>query len=202
MKTCKIHRKLLIALVMFIPLLVVSQRPDLAINQITEKTALVELKLNNINSKFIIKGTSSLHDWEMISKTFKGSLLIDKADEEGIDIKDINITVGVTTLISGKKVMDKKCYNALKSDEHPNIIYKFKSIEQIILKASNTYSAKIIGTLNVAGKSRLQEIPVQIIINDDNINIRGEKEVKMSDFDVEPPKALLGTLKTGNDITI
>ena len=42
----------------------------------------------------------------------------------------------------------------------------------------------------------------RIDLKDQIINIKGEKTLKMSDFDVKPPTALLGTLKTGNDITI
>ena len=98
--------------------------------------------------------------------------------------------------------MDKKCYKALLYKEHPNINYKFKSIKEIKLKVDNTYTATLSGALTIAGKTKLAEILVEIILKDDNINIKGKKALKMSDFDVKPPTALLGTIKTGNDITI
>ena len=153
-------------------------------------------------SYFKIKGTSSLHDWEMISNSFSSNIIINKTSNGNLAIRDININVGVKTLISGKKVMDKKCYKALLYKEHPHINYQFKSIKEIKLKVDNTYTATLSGALTIAGKTKLAEILVEIILKDDNINIKGKKALKMSDFDVKPPTALLGTIKTGNDITI
>ena len=210
MKTLKI---LISMLILINPIITVSQESDLALNQLQENSSSseftfnkisskYELPLDTINSTFIIKGTSSLHDWEMISKNFDGIIIINKANDESLIIEDININVGVKTLTSGTKLMDKKCYKALLYKEHPNINYHFKSIKEIKLKTDNTYTATLSGVLTIAGKTKLAEILVEIILKDGNINIKGEKALKMSDFDVKPPTALLGTIKTGNDITI
>ena len=200
-------------LILINSIITVSQESYLALKQLQENSSSnestfdkisskYELTLDTINSTFIIKGTSSLHDWEMISKTFDGTIIINKTNDENLDIKDININVGVKTLISGNKIMDKKCYKALRFEEHPYINYQFKSIKEIKLKTDNTYSALLNGTLTIAGKTNLTEILVEIVLKDDKISVKGEKAFKMSDFDVKPPTALLGTIKTGNEITI
>lgn len=161
------------------------------------------IELDKKTSKFIIKGTSSLHDWEMVSETCQGSIALNNVGTESLDIKNINIAVEVETLKSGKNIMDKKCYRALKHDEFPVIKYHFKNITSIERKNDNLYSAKLNGTLSIAGITKPTLILVDIILKDNIIvNIKGKKELKMSDFNVVPPTALLGTLKTGNDITI
>lgn len=35
-----------------------------------------------------------------------------------------------------------------------------------------------------------------------NLFVKGSKEIKMIDYEVTPPKVLLGTVKTSNEITI
>lgn len=161
------------------------------------------IELDKKTSKFIIKGTSSLHDWEMVSETIKGSISLNSMAGDILNIKSIEISVRVETLESGKRVMDKKCYRALKYDEFPVIKYHFKNIVSIERKNDNLYSAKLNGTLSIAGITKPTLILVDIILKDNIIvNIKGKKDLKMSDFNVVPPTALLGTLKTGNEITI
>jgi polyisoprenoid-binding protein YceI len=160
------------------------------------------LKLNKGTSEFIVKGTSSLHDWEMISKNFTSSFALVDSEQENLEIKSIAIKVGVESLESGNGTMDNKCYDALKSKAHPNIQYQFNSIKEIKPVGANTYSAVLNGVLTVAGVAKNVDIAVTIISKDKKLSIKGEKDLKMSDFNVEPPKALLGTIKTGNEITI
>jgi hypothetical protein len=138
----------------------------------------------------------------MVSKSFKSTIVIGERNAEQLDIRDISITIGVETLESNNRVMNNKTYDALKSDQHPNIYYHFKSIKKMKAIDGNSFEAILSGTLNIAGKTRAADISVIVVLKDNTIKITGEKPLKMSDFDVEPPTALLGTIKTGNDITI
>jgi polyisoprenoid-binding protein YceI len=178
-----------------------SQAPDIELNGAGEPAA-ISYEINASASKFIIKGTSSLHDWEMISDSFSGKLDFERLGSNDLKINNIEVKVGVKTLESGKRVMDKKCYDALKSDSYPNITYKFTKIESMQSTGNNTYTAKLTGSLSIAGKTRSVAIDTKISVVGDQVIIKGEKPLKMTDFDVEPPTALLGTLKTGNDIII
>ncbi len=157
--------------------------------------------LNSANSKFIIKGTSSLHDWEMVSDDCTGSIRMD-ATSETLAISDIKVKLQVKSLKSGKKIMDNKTYDALKEDKFPTITYQYEKIGALKETGPNTYSVTLNGTLTIAGKSK--KVPIDVLINQTNksITIKGEKPLKMTDFGVEPPTALLGTIKTGDDITI
>ncbi len=159
------------------------------------------LSCDPISSSFTIQGTSSLHDWEMVSHSCKGKLEYNETDGT-IGISDIVIRVGVTTLKSGKKVMDKKCYAALKHEDHPNVLYKFKKLSSISKEGAGKYKAKLNGTLDVAGVAKSVNIDVTIEMKSGVMNIKGSLPMKMTDHNVEPPTALLGTLKTGNEITI
>lgn len=157
--------------------------------------------LNSAHSKFIIKGTSSLHDWEMISENCSGSIRMDVSSET-LSISDIKVKVLVKSLKSGKKMMDNKTYDALKENKFPSITYQYEKIGTLKETGPNTFSVTLNGTLTIAGKSK--KVPIDVVIdqNNNSITIKGEKPLKMTDFGVEPPTALLGTIKTGDDITI
>jgi polyisoprenoid-binding protein YceI len=164
-------------------------------------TKIASLSCDASTSSFVIQGTSSLHDWEMMSQSFTGALQIG-INGQPLDFENIQLKVRVTSLKSGKKIMDKKCYNALKHEDFPDIICRFKSISNIKSQGPNVYTARLEGSLDIAGVLKTVNIDVGIQKKEGIITINGAKPLKMSDFEVEPPKALLGTLKTGNDITI
>lgn len=162
---------------------------------------ITKLHLDTNKSSFVIEGTSSLHDWEMNSESFSGDISYTKTDTD-FNLKSIAVKVGVRSLKSGKNIMDKKCYAALKDETHPNIKYQFQKIKSIKKINDNLSNAILVGALTIAGKTKTVEIAVKITQKEGVVIIEGEKPLKMSDFDVVPPTAILGTLKTGNEITI
>lgn len=152
-------------------------------------------------ASFEIHGTSSIHDWVMTSESCTGLMQL-LADDSSVSINEIEIQLEVTSLKSGKKVMDNKCYDALKSDAHPEIVFQLTEILEISDSSAERSSAVFRGLLKIAGVSKAVDVNVDIVRSNGTINIQGKKNLKMSDFAIEPPKALLGTLKTGNDIVI
>ena len=171
------------------------------VGEFDKNAELYSFSCDATTSSFKIQGTSSLHDWEMTSQACKGSVGIFPL-EQTLNIAEITVEVSVNSLKSGKKVMDKKCYDALKSEDHPNIVFVLDKVKDLSPKGPSNYEAVFQGNLHIAGVRKPVDIAVQISREADNLRIKGSKSLKMSDFDVEPPKALMGTLKTGNDIEI
>ena len=72
-------------------------------------------KITQKNTTIIISGTSPMHDWEMKSATSTFTGLV-----AGNAITNVSLTVPVKTLSAEKgKIMEKKAYEALKSDKAP-----------------------------------------------------------------------------------
>ena len=137
----------------------------------------------------------------MVSESFSGSLELNTTPQT-LAIQSIKVFVDVKTLKSGKRIMDNKCYDALKYEEHPTIKYQFEKLSALSESGSGTYKAILHGTLSIAGVSKKVSIHVNISQTNKTLIIKGELPLKMTDFGVEPPTALLGTLKTGDPITI
>jgi polyisoprenoid-binding protein YceI len=147
-----------------------------------------------------IEGTSSLHDWHINVEKQAGNIVLEQS--ETVSVKGLNLTVESESLKSGKSRMDKNTYKALETDDYKKITFKLKKTTEIKSLGDNTYEVKGIGQLTIVGNTKDITMTLKIEIKDDMVLLSGKNEIKMTDFGVEPPTALLGTIKTGDAITI
>ena len=149
-----------------------------------------------------IKGTSNLHDWEMMVEKVKGIMDADVKDNKIVSINSLTLTIDANSITSGKSIMDNKTYKALKSDLYPDIQFTLSEILEI--KTSDKGQLiRARGILSVAGIKK--NIPVKVtgsLSDDGSMSFTGNKSLKMSDFKIEPPTAIFGTLKTGDLVNI
>ncbi|MCA0153351.1 YceI family protein [Winogradskyella vincentii] len=156
--------------------------------------------LNNDTSILEVHGTSSLHDWHVDAQNQSGTITFN--DINSADIKNLSFTVRAESLKSGKRGMDKNTYKALKTDKFKTIDFKLLSISNSQKLSQHEYKLFIVGKLRVSGVEKQIPVELRLKIDNNKILVEGEKSILMTDFDIEPPKALLGTIKTGNKIRI
>lgn len=159
-----------------------------------------EFNLNNKESTLTVYGTSSLHDWHVIAETKSGKLVFENL-ETG-ELSKCDFTVFAESLKSGKKSMDKNTYKALNTDAHKNISFQLVDVKDIAKKGAGKFLLKCTGNLTITNTKKLIPIEFNVNITDGKVSLTGEKTMKMTDFNIEPPKALFGTITTGDDITI
>lgn len=153
--------------------------------------------------KMTITGTSSLHDWEseVTKLTADGKFTVDGTLKS---IENLLVEIPVIDIVSPKgSVMDKKTYKALEEEDHPTITYRLTKVQSITPKGSNGFTVKTSGKLTIAGTTK--DVTIQVDgerLANGNLKFTGSKALKMTDFNVEPPTALLGTIKTGDDISV
>ena len=152
-------------------------------------------ELSKNGTTIIVKGTSSLHNWEMDVRAYNSEIQV---DQEG-STADIH---NVSFLKSESNLMDKKAYDALKAKDFPEIKFESTSKTEIVIN-DNKFSGNLNGRLIVAGKTEQVTIPFSGSVDGNNsISISAETDLLMSSFNIAPPTAMLGTLKTGDKISI
>ena len=145
-------------------------------------------KLTQKTTTITISGTSPMHDW-----TMKGSTSTFTGTVAGNTINNVSLTVPVKTLTAEKgKTMEKKAYEALKSDKAPNVTFTASSI--------NIGKSNVTGKLTIAGAARNVSFPVSIIKKGEAYIIDGTESIKLSEFGMERP-GFLG-IKTGDVVTV
>jgi len=168
----------------------------------TDAVAQQKYKLDTDNYTLKIKGTSNIHDWEMEAEEVSGTAVVLFGDNSLDNFEQVNVTVRSKKIESGKRIMNNKTYDALEADDHPGIHYELISVSD--LKTSgNQFSGKATGKLEIAGESSIMTTPFEGKIMDDNtFQVNGTFSLQMTDFNIDPPKAMLGSLKTGNQVTL
>lgn len=154
------------------------------------------------SEKLTVSGTSTLHDWtsEATKVEWSGNFLVE--DNKIMEVSNVKVRIPVTSIKSEKgRIMDGKTYEAFDSDKNPNIMYALINAE-----VSGTVTDIIIkskGSLSMAGTSRTIEMPVKAkVLSNGDIQLKGSYKMKMTDFKMEPPTAIMGTIKVGDDLTI
>jgi len=144
-----------------------------------------------------VAGTSTLHDWEMITEKATGQAVFTLDNGVLKGIQSLSVTMVAESMKSGKSQMDKNAYKALKSDKNPNIKYTLKDI-----KPGQGDSWTATGDLTIAGVTKTLTIPVVAKRVGTAYEFSGSIATKLTDFKIDPPTAMLGTIKTGNDVTL
>jgi hypothetical protein len=150
-----------------------------------------------------VNGTSTMHDWEM--KSAKGvceaTFTLNPAGAV-TGMSALSFVTPVSDLKSEKESMDKNAYKALKSDKNANISFSSSS-GTITTVDANNFTIKTTGKLTIAGAAHDAEIVGTCKVNaDKSITVTGSKKISMKDFGMTPPTFMMGTIKTGNDVTL
>ncbi|MCE2790641.1 MAG: YceI family protein [Saprospiraceae bacterium] len=70
-------------------------------------------------------------------------------------------------------------------------------------KDNKTYSLKGSMKLTIAGKTLDTDLQATLTRKPDHsIQVKGDKKISMKEYGMEPPSFMMGTIKTGNDITL
>ena len=158
--------------------------------------------LNPENSKMTILGTSTLHDWQMEVKDIDCSMALITERENIRGIQDTWFSCITTSIVSDYNIMDKKTYEALNAKEFSNITFRMIN-GKITSMTGNEFSGTATGSLSVAGQTREIKVPFRGNLKENGqMKVEGKVDLKMSEFKIDPPTAMLGTLRTGDEISI
>ena len=161
-------------------------------------------------SKLTVAGGSNVHDWSCSGNTFDAGIelvsgaLIQPLSEVANPIGKVVVSIPTKSVKCGKDKMDENMYKALKAEQFPTIKYELTSYTLDPSKTTATsFVALTKGELTVAGTTAKVEIPVTATRKESGAIVgEGTLRMLMTDVGIKPPTALLGTMRTKNEITI
>jgi polyisoprenoid-binding protein YceI len=152
-----------------------------------------------------LSGTSTLHNWVMETQTFTGDAQFgfkSGSASQLNSLQSLTFNLNVKDLKSGEKGLDKNAYKALKTDQYKDIVYKLSSAV-VMSEKDGKFLIKTKGNLSIAGVTKDVAMDVYAVLNKDgSITCTGSDKLLMSDYQVKPPKFMLGAMKTGDAITL
>lgn len=156
-------------------------------------------------SKLWIEGTSNLHGWSCQTAQLETALDVDRAGTSALptSLKRVEVKVPVKALKCGKGAMDNNLYKALNAEASPAVIYTLGTFDVIPGETAGSFTLKTVGTLNIAGReNRVAMDVVATRLPDGTLKATGAVPIKMTDYGIDPPTAIFGRLKTGNEVKV
>jgi hypothetical protein len=170
--------------------------------------ALVFFQVNNLAAQtfkvksfaMAVKGTSSIHDWESQVERLDCKTSYKVEENILIDIREAVVKIPVQSIKSPKgKLMDNRTYKAFNFEKYPFIVFTLSGKK---IDASNL-TADLKGSVSMAGATRPIDLAISYnVLANGDLRIVGSKEIKMTEFNMEPPTAMMGAIKVGDEVVI
>lgn len=151
--------------------------------------------------------TSLDHINEVIDRIEDGNIGVWMATPSrgSFDPPDFDLSVPVTTLRCGNRVMESDMRRALKADRHPAVQFSFRELRGGIQHDldSGLYHANVAGDLTLAGVTRSIELTISAErVSRTAFRIRAVLPLRMTDFGITPPSALFGAIRARDALTV
>lgn len=149
-------------------------------------------------SRLWIEGDSSLHPWSCEASSPAADIHVDTQSPQLV--RALTLRVAVAQIECGNESMNGKLREALHAQQHPFIEYRLTQAERV---PGNKLRLEAMGDLSINGKTRPAVFQVDVALAPDGTaQANGSIVMLMSDFQVEPPTAMLGLIKTADQITV
>ncbi len=165
-------------------------------------TAQTQYKLG-VRSQITLAGTSTLHDWTMVAKSFNTNANITVSPDNQITgVTSLTLTLPVVNLKSEKDGLNENAWETLEYEDHKNIIFKMTSAK-VTPSGGNKFQITAVGNLTIAGNTKPVTLVSNAVLNaDGSLTCTGSLAIKLSQFNIERPSFMFGTMSVGDAMTL
>ena len=165
---------------------------------ITGNSNAQSLKINPKTSTMTIYGTTNVHDFKTKVEQIKGELVVSSSKK----VQSLTIEIPVRSIKSGEKLMDNKTYEAFKDGKYPTISFQLVDVASLQITGDDI-NVIVNGNLTIAGVTkRISFKTTGKNTKPGAYEFKGSIPLKMTDFKMKPPTAMLGVMKVGDAITL
>ena len=156
-------------------------------------------------SRLWVDGTSSLKSWSC--KAGEVNAIVD-ATPNGVaqvalgekGVRAVRVTVPAAKMECGNGTMNEHMLKALKVGEHKTIEFKMASYD--VSRGAEGVAGTLKGTLSLGGVEKQIAIPATGKSEGDALRVTGSYPLKMTEYDLKPPKLMFGRIKVGETVTV
>lgn len=153
-------------------------------------------------SKIWVEGTSTVRSWTCEAGQFTGAITGDVQSGVLAGLSATTVTIPVARMDCGGNQITSKMRDALKVSSNPNI--QFALTDARVGSPNNgRFAVETSGRLTIAGVTRdVRFIAEGRALADGGFRLTGSVPVLMTNHGVSPPTAMLGTLRSGDEVTV
>lgn len=160
------------------------------------------------DSSVRVDGDSNVRSWGADAETVSGSLTLNNVTDFSLEnltpesFGSLEMAILVESLDSGTRGLNRNMYGYLKSEDHPEITFTLNEVTEVSV-TNGQASVVASGIVNAAGVNHPVTMTALAEISSDNsIRFTGEHEMLMTNFDIDPPTAVFGTVRSVDEIAI
>jgi polyisoprenoid-binding protein YceI len=181
-----------------------AQVADVSANT-TAGTQITRLPVRS-DSRLWLEGSSNVRNWTCVAKTIDAALGVETTEggssPTAHSVRAVSVKVPVRTLKCGDRHMEANMYRALKAPPPPAtsfIIAEFSDVPAEV----NERGTAVTGRMTVAGVERAVRMTVRMDeLPDGTRKAIGSVPIRMTDFDITPPRPWMGILRAANEVLV
>jgi hypothetical protein len=157
--------------------------------------------------EMMIDGTSNVRDWDARVKTINSTVVMNQFDMSDLSsltadhFETLEFSMPVEDIEAESGKLTSNIHKYLHEKDHPMITFNLSTIDSISVDG-NTATINATGTINAAGVDKETSMTVQATFENGNVTFSGTQPLLMTDFNVDPPTALFGTIRAKDEIDI
>jgi len=159
------------------------------------------INIDKEKSRLWIEGRSNVNQFNCRAERYNTTINQPGSQNEQLDVE---VDIAVSGFECGKRRMNRDLNEALRSEDFPNISFDYKETRSMSYDDSkDQFVLTVVGYLTVAGHRKEIEFPMEATaLEDGTLRATGVTELRMTDYNVEPPTALLGLVKVEDSLTV
>lgn len=166
----------------------------------------IQLKLQE-GHEMVIDGTSNIRDWDADVKTINTTFVMNEFDASNLSsltaehFETLELSMPVEDIESGSGKLTSNMHKYLKEKDYPTISFNLTGIDSVTVNGNQaTIAAK--GIVNAAGEDHETTMTVDATFENGRVTFSGTQPLKMTDFNIDPPTALFGTIRARDEIDL
>ncbi len=153
-----------------------------------------------------IDGDSSLRKWSSTATKF--NFKAKTTTEKKIDVnapwmfQEFEFVIPVKAMRSGDGKLDEHMQEAMKAEQNTQIVIRLNQFKLGEKKEDGSRQVDAQGEITVSGVTKPLELQASVTVDGQKVKASGQKKLLMTDFGIEPPTMMLGTVKTANEVNV
>lgn len=159
-----------------------------------------DISIDREKSRLWIEGSSNVNTFQCQAERYTTQIEPPTPDSA----IDVEVDISVEGFECGKRRMNRDLYETLQSEAFPNISFEYIAADSLTYMDENDrYTMVVTGYLSVAGTQKEIRFPMDATLSEDGIvQATGKTTLRMTEYNVEPPRALLGLVRVEDELTV
>lgn len=117
-------------------------------------------------------------------------------------LQSLTVEIPVRSIISGEKLMDKKTHETFNAPKNPMILFNMTEVNSMQVNGRDI-AVTVTGNLSMGGATKKVMLKAAgKEVSPGVYTFEGALPLKISDFNMKPPTAMLGAMKTKDQVTV